>query len=623
YEIFHDVLASAILDWQTQYTQARETDETKRQADEQRRRADEAAASARRFRRLTFALALVSILALATAAYAFTQQREAARNRRNAEQQYAHAERQRGLAADAERRAANERRKTEAEAARAESEKQAANEAQAAAERRQRENRELIAANEQRKREADAAQAQAEKARSAALAAKAALEQQKTLSTEQQQIEQMLLNAQTTQRTGNSETAAARYEEALARLERLNAGFARPNYRALANTHYLTGEAYSGITLTALEGHFFNVGKTDEASVKQIAQRQEAARREALKHFNAAVELYGKHAELTGEHFELAAAYSTLAKQYEQVSTLAVDRALASNQAQLENVKRAIGFYEQALWLYERPSLSDPTPKPREVIAMLGKLANLYTIIDKRKAITHYERLLAALRDIRNDSGRIVVLQSLARLHRDAEINQPRKALEYLKEADQLYAPNENSAFMRVPLLEGIAELHLRLDEKQQALDSYLTIYGIYEGGAKSGWSAPPGIRLKIADLYYWRGEKEKALGFYDAALGNFRPNAIDFALLDPVARQKAKREEGKVHQNMGQLYLEKGNKMKAATAFWLAVAAYQAGGDAAAADGLRGTRAKLCATLSEVEKLLAGCQSAAEVRPETPKPEK
>ena len=42
YEIFHDVLAKAILDWSTRHMQAQERAEVEQRAEEQRRRAEEA-----------------------------------------------------------------------------------------------------------------------------------------------------------------------------------------------------------------------------------------------------------------------------------------------------------------------------------------------------------------------------------------------------------------------------------------------------------------------------------------------------------------------------------------------------------------------------------------------------
>ncbi len=84
YEIFHDVLAPAILEWRTRYNQAQELADAKRRAEEQKRRADEQARVARRLRLLAVALAVVTLLAFATSIYAFVKQKEARENKEQA-----------------------------------------------------------------------------------------------------------------------------------------------------------------------------------------------------------------------------------------------------------------------------------------------------------------------------------------------------------------------------------------------------------------------------------------------------------------------------------------------------------------------------------------------------------
>ncbi|HEV8487007.1 MAG TPA: AAA family ATPase, partial [Blastocatellia bacterium] len=83
YEIFHDVLAPAILTWRTGYVQAQERAEAQRRAEEQQREAEEQARAgeqtrvAGRLRRLSVALAGVTLLVLGFAAYAMTLRAQA------------------------------------------------------------------------------------------------------------------------------------------------------------------------------------------------------------------------------------------------------------------------------------------------------------------------------------------------------------------------------------------------------------------------------------------------------------------------------------------------------------------------------------------------------------------
>ncbi|HKC63680.1 MAG TPA: hypothetical protein VKB86_08580 [Pyrinomonadaceae bacterium] len=176
YEIFHDVLAPAILDWRARFVKAQELAEAERLAEEQRQQAEararveEQAKSARRLRWLSIALAVMTVLAFAAAAYAFKQraiaeskatealaqardasnakeQAESQGNRANNERERAESERNRanderdrarGFAtvadqkakeADAERKKADEERKrAESESKRANDERDKANE---------------------------------------------------------------------------------------------------------------------------------------------------------------------------------------------------------------------------------------------------------------------------------------------------------------------------------------------------------------------------------------------------------------------------------------------------------------------------------------------------------------
>lgn len=86
YEIFHDVLAHAVMDWRARYTRELERAEAERKAEaqqrqieEQKRRAEKEAGTARRLRWLVFALIAVILLAAGAAFVAWTQQQLAFR----------------------------------------------------------------------------------------------------------------------------------------------------------------------------------------------------------------------------------------------------------------------------------------------------------------------------------------------------------------------------------------------------------------------------------------------------------------------------------------------------------------------------------------------------------------
>jgi len=111
YEIRHDKLAAAILDWRRRYAQMEERAEAERLAIEQRQQAEakarveEKAKSAARLRWLSIALAVMTLLALGTAAYAFKQRSIAIGQRGIAISDAMESQKQKVLAQDQSKRA--------------------------------------------------------------------------------------------------------------------------------------------------------------------------------------------------------------------------------------------------------------------------------------------------------------------------------------------------------------------------------------------------------------------------------------------------------------------------------------------------------------------------------------
>lgn len=114
YEIFHDVLAPAILDWRRRYMQVQERIKADRAAEAQRKRAEDQARIASRFRWLTWSLILLFALFIALAYYSFRQQRQTVQTTRVAlAQTQAYADTQAKLATTLKEKAATEALYTE------------------------------------------------------------------------------------------------------------------------------------------------------------------------------------------------------------------------------------------------------------------------------------------------------------------------------------------------------------------------------------------------------------------------------------------------------------------------------------------------------------------------------
>ena len=77
YEVYHDVLAPAVLRWRIDFEKEQDRAEAERKAEEERQRAEREAAAARRFRWLALALAC-SLVAAVVAAWSFHRQRQRA-----------------------------------------------------------------------------------------------------------------------------------------------------------------------------------------------------------------------------------------------------------------------------------------------------------------------------------------------------------------------------------------------------------------------------------------------------------------------------------------------------------------------------------------------------------------
>jgi WD40 repeat protein len=186
YEIFHDVLAPAILDWQARYVQAQGRAEAERQAEEQRQRAEterqraeEQTRSARRLLWLSVALAAVFLIALWAAVFAWTQRQKAWDNERLAATRAAEAEKAKEEALDAQKREEAQRRIAEEQAKIASARAKEAEEARAEAVASQKRAESERNRAEQQARLAKEAARVAERARAEAVASQKRAEEQR------------------------------------------------------------------------------------------------------------------------------------------------------------------------------------------------------------------------------------------------------------------------------------------------------------------------------------------------------------------------------------------------------------------------------------------------------------
>jgi WD40 repeat protein len=98
YEIFHNVLAPAILDWRTRHVRAQRQADAERKAEEQRQRADEQGRIAGRLRRRSLARIMILVATLALAGAGWVQARRANKAEKSAKDDLSEAARQADLA---------------------------------------------------------------------------------------------------------------------------------------------------------------------------------------------------------------------------------------------------------------------------------------------------------------------------------------------------------------------------------------------------------------------------------------------------------------------------------------------------------------------------------------------
>jgi tetratricopeptide (TPR) repeat protein len=461
YEIFHDRLAPAILDWRARYAQAQEKAEAEKEAarrvEDEKRRADAQAALAASRKRIAGLLALLALFAVAAAGYAMQQraiaegQRRAAveqrrraeasaRDARGSEQQARHSEakavaserkavvnetRAKTNAAEARKQAQIAARKArEAEQARtvavearqaAEKERRRALEqARIAAQQRERAVRLAVAADTARRgeaRAADTARLQAIKAMRARSEAVAALE-----------IDRLNREALALNQRGDARGALAKYEQALARYRRRGdrAGEA-------------VAESSLGLLHASLGGYDRALAHHQSALALYERQKDGAGVAAALNRVGSAYVALRRREDALAAYDRALALYRRLGDRAGEADTLnnKGQLFLAAGNDPADN-RRAIEFYDHALRIYKA---SDDVAGQAAVLNNLG-LAYARERHTAPRAIENFEAALALFRRLYDRSGEAATLSNIGMVYLTTDDRD--RALDYFKQAQEL-----------------------------------------------------------------------------------------------------------------------------------------------------------------------------------------
>lgn len=527
YEIFHDVLAPAILAWRAKHGQGQELAEAKRTLAKQRRRTV-------RLGIIAGVFIILSLLMGALAIYAFNQQRAAAVAGAEAKQQ-------RDIAREA--------------TARAELEQSKATQAKLLADRQR----------DEAEKQADAAQkaeTEADAQKQVAFAERRRAEEQKKLA------ESRLITAEEERRkaqTANEELQAKQSvenlsregDEALARGEKERAItlFRRVVELALEKQDYIGAAS----TLRTM-GSIYNIMGEDKKALEVYAFTRVFFQQQGFRSSEAVIlENIGDiHLNLGERHKALEYFMKTLAlreKLGEQNELASIMDRIGDLNYDLGEKQEAIKYYTKALDI--RRKMKD---RWREAM-MLSDLAGTYNSLgDTEHAIKYYEDALAIRRDeFDAPTWEAATLKDIGRIYEDLRQNQ--KAIDYYDKALVIYreAGHRDEAASMLFSLGSICEY---IGEMERARLYFRDAVPLYK---EAGDRASEADSLThIAGIHSYFGENEKALRYYMQAL------ELRTELKDSLW-------QGALLENIGEIYDDAGKKTEALEYYRRAYDCYQA----------------------------------------------
>jgi tetratricopeptide (TPR) repeat protein len=511
YEIYHDVLASAILDWRSRYIQEKVRIEAERQAEEQqwqaeeKVRAREQAKVALRLRRLAVALVIMVLLTGAAAVFATAQLMRARTN---------------------EREAVSARQRAEDERERANQQSQLATSRLADVESaKQRETEARKVAEEQTalaKQQTDLAKANEQKAITAGVRAdeerKRALEQAQLAATRAKEAERAKAAAMIAQRTAEAERARAENQAKLlaASLKKVKTAQEKEVAARQKAEVAMQREAEKARQLaTALDE------LKRERVESDASQRTDKLNRDALSLYQS-----GKYDQAIIRYNEALKIYREIGNRVGEADTLSNIGKIFRQQVRFES---ALASYNAALATFlssekENPRIANIYNNRGEVYSDIGEYNR--ALADFNHALSIQMKLLSP-----NNQDVAVTLKNTGLVY--AQLGDYSQALMMYEQALKLQEKSVGPESIDVAdNLNNLAAIYLQLGDYDRAESLLLRTLSINEKrlGLEHPQVAAPLINLAL--LYslqknYKQAESlaQRALVIYEKALGTDHPS--------------------------------------------------------------------------------------------------
>jgi tetratricopeptide (TPR) repeat protein len=604
YEIFHDVLGSAVLDWRSRHEHkqdqeriaaealkkrdeerllaAQQAAEQQRQlklaqadADAERQRAEqqqqlaealdlkaraeqqkveteqkrayEHLKSAKRLRGLAAALLILMIASLGMAAFAMKQRSDANR----------FAEESKELRRQAvELKEGGLKARHDADQYRLKGEK-----AQSAADAESKKNIQLI-------EDAKIRQQEAAQAVTAANIALANLKHEKLLTAQQRDIRTKIEGAQRAERRGDRSGAIDRYESLRGDFKRLE------DDKGEAGAYYNIGDIYRLMSLEDPEEETESTSEEQESKAEWL----KLYRQMAIVNLTKASDIY----QLIKADPEMADTLTTLAGMHEA-----------------EDKETAIAYFKRALPLYRGHDLSAEVFTLEKLGSLIGELEDLDQAEQEARgdeAIGYYRQTIPLYTRLKEEAffpeeEAVIETKMLKAYDEIAEIesslNRKREALQDLKQALHLSHADKDPIGVSTRRRD-IAELHSELGERTQAIENFLEALKLIPDKPfvnpvtkrNSNLRRVRGmVFISIGNEYHKLKQRDKALEYYEMARAIGAPpyfGTREGAVISPITKRLYQTLEAEALGLIAQIHLEMKEDEKAITEYRRALAIYE-----------------------------------------------
>lgn len=533
YEIFHDVLAPAILEWRGKHAQAQELNQAKDRAREQQERAEREARSARRLRSLAACLAVLLVATITLAIFAWVQTRKArnyAAQSENLRRLGEHLSYEGTLLRTAGEKAKKEAQEERQRAVTARSEADTAK-------------REAIAAGERSVHLAHVAATREE----AAKRAEAKLLQMQDATHLQQQA---LYSSRT---PGLEDLAIRKYLESAAKLEKLDEIYAAANaYESAADINKMPRDLKQEIDAYEKAWPLYkqsNAFKDEIGVLRKLTARYQFFRTQLFPEQPSLADI-----KTHERKDEAQRAYGKLGEVEKQAETLQEMARIATTYSSQVAEKD----YVEALELYGK--LRDQR-RLKAINQLLGDVL-FKAPATRQKALVHYGQARSII-IAENDKGYEIAL--LIHVGEQFEtIDDYPSALGYFQEALNLQSRPPKSSAYEVDIFRALGTAYLHLNDRDNSLRYLENAAELIKEDSSGDDEA---VVRDLARAYVHFGEPAKAINAYDGALELQRQDDATMIaqsiptikLIAGIYRQLGQRQEAIVHfQKLAPLYENK-----------------------------------------------------------------